>query len=80
LLYGNPPVVDWPKQGITWNFASQEVYRIFRISPAQMDTLHYNHYIVNQAEHHRARTFGEEYLALLTKNKIEFNKNTPAVG
>ncbi len=61
------------EQGIARNFAWQEGYGVFSVSPSQKDKV-YN-YVVNQAEHHRTRSFREEYLALLERNGIEFEEN-----
>ncbi|MPR35791.1 IS200/IS605 family transposase [Salmonirosea aquatica] len=60
------------EQGIARNFAWQEGYGIFTVSHSQKDTVY--HYIINQAEHHRQRSFRDEYLALLQKNEIEFDE------
>ena len=60
------------EQGIARNFAWQEGYGIFTVSHSQKDQVY--HYILNQAEHHRQRSFREEYLALLKKNDIEFDE------
>jgi hypothetical protein len=32
-------------------------------------------YILNQEEHHKAKTFKEEYLEFLEKFEIEYNEN-----
>lgn len=60
------------EQGIARNFAWQEGYGIFTVSTLQK-TVIYN-YIINQPEHHRTRSFKEEYIALLRKNEIEFDE------
>jgi len=31
-------------------------------------------YILNQPEHHKKRTFNEEYLSILKKNEVEFDE------
>ncbi len=53
-------------------FAWQEGYGAFSIGVSQVDdTLQY---IARQAEHHRTRTFEEEYLAVLKKCGIEYDE------
>ena len=59
-------------EGISRNFAWQEGYGIFTVSHSQKDGTY--QYIINQAEHHRKRTFREEYLGLLKKNEIEYDE------
>ncbi len=53
-------------------FAWQEGFGAFSYSHAQMDTV--IKYILNQEEHHRIKTFREEYEAMLKDFKIEFNE------
>ncbi len=53
-------------------FAWQEGYGAFSVSAShQQKTIDY---IANQKEHHRKKTFKEEYLAFLKKNNIEYNE------
>jgi putative transposase len=53
-------------------FAWQEGYGAFSIGVSQVhDTVAY---IQSQAEHHRKRTFQEEYLAFLKKHGIEYDE------
>ncbi len=53
-------------------FAWQDGYGAFSIGKSQIpDT---TAYIGNQREHHRQRTFQEEYLAFLRKHEIEFDE------
>jgi hypothetical protein len=50
-------------------FAWQEGYGAFSIGVSQRaDTITY---IANQAEHHRVKTFEEEYIGFLEKHGIE---------
>jgi putative transposase len=52
-------------------FAWQEGYGAFSVSASQVaKTIAY---INNQKEHHRKRTFHEEFLDLLKKHGIEFD-------
>ena len=70
------------KGSSTWwvreNFAThrkfkwQAGYGAFSVSPSQMEQT--IAYIMNQKEHHRGRTFQEEYLAFLEKYGIEFDE------
>lgn len=53
-------------------FAWQDGYGAFTIGKSQIpDTMAY---IRNQREHHRTKTFQEEYLAFLRKHEIEFDE------
>ncbi len=53
-------------------FAWQEGYGAFTVSPSQRGAV--RRYIEQQAEHHRTRTFGEEYLELLRRSGVEFDE------
>jgi putative transposase len=53
-------------------FAWQEKYGAFSVSVSQLETI--ISYIKNQKEHHRTRSFQEEYLALLKKHGIEYDE------
>ena len=52
-------------------FAWQEGYGAFTVSTSQRETV--RRYIEGQEEHHRTRTFKEEYLEFLTKSGIEYD-------
>jgi putative transposase len=52
-------------------FAWQEGYGAFSVSVSQIDKT--IAYISNQKEHHRRRTFREEFLDLLKKHGIEYD-------
>ena len=54
------------------NFAWQEGYGGFTVGASQCETV--RRYIEQQEEHHRSRTFREEYLELLRRHKIEFDE------
>ena len=51
-------------------FAWQEGYGAFSYSHSQLDTVY--RYIANQQEHHRTKTFKEEYIDFLQKFEIEY--------
>jgi putative transposase len=53
-------------------FAWQSGYGAFSVSGSQAAAV--RRYIANQTDHHRKRTFPEEYLALLEKHGIEFDE------
>jgi len=55
---------------IRGRFAWQEGYGAFSYAHSQVETV-YN-YILNQEEHHRKRTFREEYLEFLKKFRIPY--------
>ena len=54
------------------SFAWQEGYGGFTVSASQLEKV--RRYIQQQAEHHRTRTFREEYLALLQRVGVEFDE------
>ena len=53
-------------------FAWQEGYGGFTVSASQREAV--RHYVAEQAEHHRTRTFREEYLELLRRSGVEFDE------
>ncbi len=53
-------------------FSWQEGYGAFSYAHSQIDNVY--QYINNQEEHHRKKTFKEEYLNLLQKFEIEYNE------
>jgi putative transposase len=53
-------------------FSWQRGYGAFSVGPSDLDAL--RAYIDGQEEHHRTRTFQEEYRAFLTKYGIEFDE------
>lgn len=53
-----------------FKFEWQSGYGAFTYSRSQVDSV--VKYILNQEEHHKKRTFREEYLDMLAKNEIEF--------
>lgn len=53
-------------------FAWQDGYGAFTVSKSQLPDL--IEYVKNQREHHRTRTFQEEYRAFLEKHWIEYDE------
>ena len=53
-------------------FAWQRGYGVFSVGPSDLNAL--LHYIDTQEEHHKTRTFQEEYRAFLTKYGIEYDE------
>ena len=84
LLYGLPSTMDlsrsiqifkanssrWMKPHIT-DFAWQEGSGAFGISESGKNAV--VQYIRNQAEHHKRRSFEDEFIALLKKYKIDYD-------
>ncbi len=58
------------QQWFRGNFAWQTGYGAFSYSRSQLDDVY--QYILNQEEHHKKRTFKEEYIDFLKKFEIEF--------
>lgn len=58
----------WFRQKFHW----QDGYGAFTYSRSQLNVI-YN-YIVNQENHHRKKTFREEYISFLDKYEISYNK------
>ena len=54
------------------NFYWQDGYGIFSVNPAEIDKV--IGYIQNQAEHHKKRTFKDEFRAFLKKYKMEYDE------
>ncbi len=50
----------------------QEGYGAFSVSASNVDAV--RHYIQNQPEHHRRRSFEDEFLTLLTKSAVAFSR------
>ena len=53
-------------------FAWQTGYGAFSVSLSNVDDV--KRYIANQHEHHRVRTFQEEFIALLKRHNIEYDE------
>jgi putative transposase len=58
----------WSNNKFKW----QEGYGAFSYSKSQIDTV--VKYINNQQEHHKTKTFKEEYIGFLNKYTIEYDK------
>jgi len=57
--------------GLT-EFAWQSGYGAFSVGPTELEAL--RRYIENQEEHHKTRTFQEEYIAFLKKYGVEYDE------
>jgi len=55
-----------------FRFEWQKGYGAFTHSRSQLDTV--VKYVLNQEEHHKRKTFREEYLEMLKKNEIEYKE------
>ena len=53
-------------------FGWQEGYGAFSVSPSQIERV--KQYIGNQAEHHRSRSFEDEFLAMLQAANLPFEQ------
>lgn len=53
-------------------FAWQEGYGAFTVSASQREAV--REYIARQEEHHRKRTFQEEYVELLQRSGVEYDE------
>jgi len=64
----------WVKENrlSTFKFEWQKGYGAFTHSKSQIDAV--AKYIVNQDDHHKKRTFRDEYLEILRKNEMEFSE------
>jgi putative transposase len=60
------------KKFIVGKFSRQEGYGAFTYAKSQIDAV--AKYIHNQPEHHKKKSFKEEYLAILNKAEIEFDE------
>ncbi len=54
-------------------FAWQDGYGAFTVSRSQRESV--AEYIRNQPEHHRTKTFAEEYRMFLTRHGVDFEEN-----
>jgi len=60
------------KKILKFRFEWQEGYGAFSYSKSQLDRV--VKYILNQPEHHRRKTFQEEYLEFLEKFEVEYDE------
>jgi REP element-mobilizing transposase RayT len=54
------------------DFQWQDGYGAFTVSVSMLETV--RHYIANQEEHHRKKTFQEEYVELLKRNGVAYDE------
>ena len=54
------------------DFQWQDGYGAFTVSVSMLETV--RHYIANQEEHHRKKTFQEEYVELLKRNEVDYDE------
>ena len=54
------------------NFYWQGGYGIFSVNPAEIDIV--SEYITNQCEHHKKKTFKDEFLTFLKKYKVDYDE------
>ncbi len=62
----------WAKTTLHPEFYWQAGYGVFSVSSSKVDDV--KKYIQNQKEHHRVRTFQEEYRLLLEKHGMEWDE------
>jgi REP element-mobilizing transposase RayT len=62
---------SWVRESFDRKFQWQEGYGAFSVSRGEMARV--DRYIRGQQEHHRSRTFEEEYVAFLTEEGIEYD-------
>lgn len=55
------------------DFAWQGGYAIFSVSASQLDAV--ERYIMNQQEHHKKKSFEEEYIEFLNAYNIKYDKD-----
>lgn len=54
------------------DFAWQDGYAAFTVAQSQLDDV--QTYIRSQREHHRTKTFVEEYRAFLARHRVEYDE------
>jgi|GEM_PF-180663 len=62
----------WVHREIYPQFSWQRGYAAFAVSPS--DILNVKRYVVSQEEHHRRKTFQEEFVAMLNEQGIQYDK------
>jgi len=61
----------WVRENRSNQFAWQTGYGVFSVSESSVADV--TGYIASQQEHHRKRSFQEEYIAFLKKNHVEYD-------
>jgi len=61
----------WAKRQTAGKFGWQARFGAFTVSESQVERV--RRYIRNQEEHHRTKSFAEEFKALLPAHRIDFN-------
>ena len=72
ILKGNSSKWINDTLGLPTRYEWQEAYGAFSVSYSQIDKI--VTYIRNQEQHHRRKSFQEEYLGFLKKHKIEYDE------
>jgi len=62
----------WARQKWNLPFAWQTGYGSFTVSESNVPAV--SRYIANQEEHHKKRSFQEEFVAFLKKNKVKYDE------
>ena len=62
----------WAREKWKTKFAWQTGYGVFSVSESNVEAV--SKYTATQEEHHRTRSFQEEYVAFLKKNKISYDE------
>jgi putative transposase len=60
------------KKFVKGKFSWQKGYGLFSYNHSQLDLIY--KYIMNQKEHHKRKTFREEYLELLKTSEIDYEE------
>lgn len=63
----------WIKDKMHCNFAWQSGYGIFSVSQSKLETV--RRYIENQEEHHRVKTFMEEYTEFMKEYNVNYDEH-----
>jgi putative transposase len=62
----------WIREKTGHRFAWQTGYGVFSVSESNVAEV--SRYIANQEQHHKERTFQEEYVAFLKRNNVAYDK------
>jgi REP element-mobilizing transposase RayT len=54
------------------HFYWQDGYGLFSVNPSELEVV--KQYIINQAKHHKQRTFQDEFVAFLKKYQVEYDE------